>query len=302
MVNSIFHAIGNGISMSICTERCLPRKIHNYAGNKRKGHNMKSAMSALRIAISICLLIGCGGGGGDGNDSCTAGEACDDGKFCNGLETCDNGTCRSGTPPCDDDNACTDDICAEASDHCRSECNAAGPEDQCCDNPQCAEAYTCVGITYLLRVTDLTVSQQPLSCILLQPLLDSILPLITDTSYPVLFPPEAAYPTNIELTLPFFEPVSIPARLVNHAVVFDTYHIPGIDLGTLSFLPPGFNCLVGGDASGGTNGLGNNTMEMTINVWAMSATTGSGSGVCLLPDPDPACTLQVDVEGVVPPS
>ena len=259
---------------------------------------MKSAMSALRIAISICLLIGCGGGGGDGNDSCTAGEACDDGKFCNGLETCDNGTCRSGTPPCDDDNACTDDICAEASDHCRSECNAAGPEDQCCDNPQCAEAYTCVGITYLMRVTGL--SQDPPSCVIPQELLDLILPIITTTAYPVLFPPEAAYPTDIELNLGFLGPVSIPARLVDHEAVFDPYLIPGVDLGR--FLLPGLNCLVGGTASGGTNGLGNNTMEMTINVWAMSATTGSGSGVCLLPDPDPACTLQVDVEGVVPPS
>ena len=79
-----------------------------------------------------------------GIGGCEADEECDDGLWCNGTETCENNRCEQGVPVnCDDGSACTDDVCNEAFERCDHSCNAAGPDDLCCENSACEEEGMC---------------------------------------------------------------------------------------------------------------------------------------------------------------
>ncbi len=101
---------------------------------------------------------------------CIGPEDCDDGLWCNGEEDCVGYVCQAGSPPdcddavgctddtcnedtdacdnlpndalCDDDNPCTNDVCDPLAD-CENACNAAGPEDPCCQDPVCSSTPVC---------------------------------------------------------------------------------------------------------------------------------------------------------------
>jgi|GEM_PF-2505054 len=105
-----------------------------------------------------------------GCQECTGPEDCDDGLWCNGEEVCAGYVCQAGSPPdcddaidctddacnegadacdnlpddtlCDDGNLCTNDVCDPLAD-CDHACNAAGPEDPCCQDPVCSSAVVC---------------------------------------------------------------------------------------------------------------------------------------------------------------
>jgi lysophospholipase L1-like esterase len=101
---------------------------------------------------------------------CTGPEDCDDGMWCNGEEVCAGYACQAGVPPdcddaigctgdacneetdvcenlpndalCDDGNPCTHDVC-DLFEDCQNACDAAGPEDPCCQDPVCTGAPAC---------------------------------------------------------------------------------------------------------------------------------------------------------------
>lgn len=77
------------------------------------------------------------------NDTCTNtpdDANCDDGLYCNGTETCDpTNDCQAGTPiVCGDVYACTDDVCDEATDSCKSTDNGS-----CALLPPAGSGCTC---------------------------------------------------------------------------------------------------------------------------------------------------------------
>ena len=80
-------------------------------------------------------------------DQCVSGDyPCpDDALFCNGFEYCNeiDDVCDHTGDPCTDWDDCTDDICEEESDECYNPCAATGPEDPCCDDPECVDAPIC---------------------------------------------------------------------------------------------------------------------------------------------------------------
>jgi len=264
---------------------------------------MKGLGLALAIVGSIFLLAGCGGGngadGGDGDILCATQADCDDGRFCTGTERCVNGVCRAGEPPCSDGNPCTEDICVEFVQTCRAACAATGLTDPCCDDPECLDSDNCPfsGGTFLFQVTAL--SQQPANCVISQGFLDLLLPLLTGANYPVIFPPEASYPTSIDLNLPFLNAVAVPATFDNAGREIDLGPVlsQGIDLG--GFNIANWNCLVGGTAEGRTSGLSQLTVPLNVSVTQMSVGMGSGEGNCLLllTPPAPNCSLSVSLEG-----
>ena len=106
----------------------------------------------------------------EGCRECAGPEDCDDGLWCNGQETCEDYSCQEGLPPdCDDGVSCTEDACNEETDSCdnvandglcddgnpctndhcgppsgcENLCNAVGPEDPCCADPECTDSPVC---------------------------------------------------------------------------------------------------------------------------------------------------------------
>ena len=241
---------------------------------------MKPKTLLMSIALSLFLLAGCGLGG-DGDDqedmSCQVDQDC----------TTDGS--------CDDCNACTNDICSGVFQVCRSECNAAGPADPCCDNPACNRDPNCAfpGGTFSLHIEE--INQQPANCVIPQLLLDLILPIVRGTAYPVVLPPEEGYPTNINLPIPLFGPIELYAQMVGGELVFDPIEIQDIDLSTFNI--PGLNCIVGGTAEGTTEGLSPDAFEVVIDISDMSVAQGNGIGPCTLNQPAPECTLTVTSDG-----
>ncbi len=105
-----------------------------------------------------------------GCQECVDSGECDDGLWCNGEEQCVGHVCQEGLPPdcadgvvctedlcneendacenpandalCDDGDPCTDDVC-DSLTGCLNACNAAGPEDACCEEPACAGSPQC---------------------------------------------------------------------------------------------------------------------------------------------------------------
>jgi hypothetical protein len=82
------------------------------------------------------------------NDTCvnSPNDAnCDDGQWCNGSETCHSALdCQAGTAPvCDDGIDCTHDSCDEEIGDCVFSCNAAGPDDPCCQDAACSDTPVC---------------------------------------------------------------------------------------------------------------------------------------------------------------
>lgn len=77
------------------------------------------------------------------NDTCTNTPNdgnCDDGLYCNGTETCSpTNDCQAGTPiDCGDGYSCTDDVCDEATDSCKSTDNGS-----CAKLPPAGSGCTC---------------------------------------------------------------------------------------------------------------------------------------------------------------
>jgi len=272
---------------------------------QERKQRMKLTALFLTVGISICLLAGCGGsdGGNGGNgtpaEPCETNEDCNDPEFCNGVETCVDGTCQAGTPPCDDGNACTDDECVEFGQRCKSTCNATGHTDACCSDTQCQDEVVCAGTPYDLNVTDLVqeLNQEPSSCLISQAILNLVMPTITATVYAVTFPPKEAYPTTVDLEIPFPGTISVDARLEGDELVFDPVTIEVIDLSEDSFLRNlGLHCLVGGTADGSTDQFEEDLMTLNLNIYGISV-SDSTTGECPLEQPDPACTLIVTSEG-----
>jgi hypothetical protein len=260
---------------------------------------MKSKVLFLGSVLMIALLAGCGGSSDTQlpGESCLSNADCDDGDFCSGIEQCVQGTCYQ-TPRCDDGNPCTTDVCVEVPvQTCKSSCAATGPSDSCCGNAACSDAPMCIGETYAFQVTELTQESPP--CPFAPAVLDAILILLGETSYNVqLPPPDSVFTTvEIELPIPILGPLTVTATKVGGELVFAPVDISGIDLGLYDFPVPGLNCLVGGTASGSTEGFGQDSVQVTIQVTNMSVTEGSGEGTCSLTVPSPSCTLQAVSEG-----
>jgi len=136
-------------------------------------------------------------------------------------------------------------------------------------------------------------SALPPTCPFTQVQLNIILDLLEITPYNVQMPlPESEFTTvEIVLPVPIIGPFTVIARRSGNELVFDPETIEDIDLSELGTL--GFNCLVGGTASGSTSGFGNDSVQVTIEISDMSVTTGGGVGTCILTNPDPSCTLDV---------
>jgi hypothetical protein len=264
---------------------------------------MKHTTLAGRILVSLCLLMGCGGssdGGGGGGDTgvpCTSQAQCDDGLFCTGVETCTGGTCHTGTPPCSDSDACTAAVCSEVAQTCRTECQATGPTDACCNAAVCVDDDNCPfsGGSFLFNATGLT--QQPQACFVPSALVALILPLLTGTDFPVDLPPQSAFPTVIDLNVPLLGTLDIPADFdaVNDEILFGPVQTPVVDLSRLNI--PGLNCAVSGTAEGETIGLTQLHIPASIRLTDLTVATGGGTGACSLKQPVAECTLTVPIVG-----
>jgi hypothetical protein len=277
--------------------------IRDYSADQERAYRMKSRTLFLGFVLVTALLAGCGGSSNTKlpGESCLSNADCDDGDFCSGIERCVQGICDQ-TPRCDDKNPCTTNECVDtgAVQTCRSSCTAAGPSDACCGNAACSDAPMCIGETYEFQVTELTQESPP--CPFSQAMLDAILVLLGQTSYNVqLPPPDSVFTTvEIELPIPILGTLTVTATKVGGELVFAPVAIEGIDLGQYDFPVAGLNCLVGGTASGSTDGFGQDSVQVNIQVTNMSVTEGSGEGPCSLtvPSPDPpSCTLQAVSEG-----
>jgi len=262
---------------------------------------MKSSRMFLGIFLATALLAGCGDGGDSPStgDRCVVDADCDDGDFCSGIERCLSGVCFQ-IPRCDDGNACTTDVCVDTFtvQTCRNTCNASGPSDPCCGDASCAQDPACVGQTYAFQVTDLEQASPP--CPFTGAQIDLILGLLATTQYNVKLPlPESAFTTvDILLPIPVIGGVTFTASRQGAELIFAPQTLEDIDLGSLGV--PGFDCRVGGTATGSTTGFGNDNVQVTIFISAMSVTAGSGG--CSLTEPGPACTLEVVSEGTIFPA
>jgi len=69
---------------------------------------------------------------------------CNDDDTCTENDICTAGICEGTVIDCDDGNECTRDTCEAG--QCISECNAASPDDYCCEDQACILEVACIPI------------------------------------------------------------------------------------------------------------------------------------------------------------
>jgi cysteine-rich repeat protein len=119
-----------------------------------------AAGGSTDAAVDLDAVSDASGGAG-GADGCRGPEECDDGFFCNGAELCERGTCRPNPElPCTDNLLCTQNLCDEENDQCRtiaedSACAVGQVCDPkvgcflrigCAEDVDCDDALACNGL------------------------------------------------------------------------------------------------------------------------------------------------------------
>ena len=98
--------------------------------------------------------------------------------------------------------------------------------------------------------------------------------------------------TTVTIQLPVLTKlIDVTAERNNGELHFGPVQDFEVDLG-----PFGVSCLVRGNAEGFTNGFGNDELRVSITLSNIHVPQ-SGSGLCILPEPSPDCTLEVISEG-----
>ncbi len=155
------------------------------------------------------------------------------------------------------------------------------------------------GGSYYFKIS--FISQDPGGCMINPFLLAGVLVMLQDVSFPVTLPAYTPDPFLFVLPLPFLGVFQLEDTVFGEDEVIFPPQTEAIDFGPIQdiFPLPGLNCLVSGTAGGGITSLNVSTLPAQITISDLVVSEGSGEGECtiLSPDPDPSCTLIIDMEG-----